>query len=135
MSKKKDNMFTSVLKKNGGKLIYVNKSDENVYKLFVDSLADDQVVEIFFDANKDDGSLAQLAKIHKCIREIAKETGDNYEDMKLLIKKKSGLCIKKNVDGEVVMVCKSFANASKTDLALVIETIIQIGDLVGINCR
>lgn len=135
MSKKKDNMFTSVLKKSGGKLIYVNKSDENVYKLFVDSLADDQVVEIFFDANKDDGSLAQLAKIHKCIREIAKETGDNYEDMKLLIKKKSGLCIKKNVDGEVVMVCKSFANASKTDLALVIETIIQIGDLVGVNFR
>jgi hypothetical protein len=135
MSKKKDNMFTSVLKKSGGKLIYVNKSDQNVYKLFVDSLADDQVVEIFFDANKDDGSLAQLAKIHKCIREIAKETGDNYEDMKLLIKKKSGLCIKKEVDGEVVMVCKSFANASKTDLALVIETIVQIGDLVGVNCR
>ena len=135
MSKKKDNMFTSVLKKSGGKLIYVNKSDQNVYKLFVDSLADDQVVEIFFDANKDDGSLAQLAKIHKCIREIAKETGDNYEDMKLLIKKKSGLCIKKEVDGEVVMVCKSFANASKTDLAMVIETIVQIGDLVGVNCR
>jgi hypothetical protein len=135
MSKKKDNMFTSVLKKSGGKLIYVNKSDQNVYKLFVDSLADDQVVEIFFDANKDDGSLAQLAKIHKCIREIAKETGDNYEDMKLLIKKKSGMCIKKEVDGEVVMVCKSFANASKTDLALVIETIVQIGDLVGVNCR
>jgi hypothetical protein len=135
MSKKKDNMFTSVLKKSGGKLIYVNTSDQNVYKLFVDSLADDQVVEIFFDANKDDGSLAQLAKIHKCIREIAKETGDNYEDMKLLIKKKSGMCIKKEVDGEVVMVCKSFANASKTDLALVIETIVQIGDLVGVNCR
>ena len=135
MSKKKDNMFTSVLKKSGGKLIYVNKSDDNVYKLFVDRLADDQVVVIFFDANKDDGSLAQLAKIHKCIREIAKETGDNYEDMKLLIKKKSGMCIKKNVDGETVMVCKSFANASKTDLALVIETIIQIGDLVGANFR
>jgi hypothetical protein len=135
MSKKKDNMFTSILKKSGGKLVYVNKADEQVYKLFVESLGNDQVVEIFFDANKDDGSLAQLAKIHKCIREIAKETGDNYEDMKLLIKKKSGLCIKKEVDGEVVMVCKSFANASKTDLALVIETIIQIGDLVGINCR
>jgi hypothetical protein len=135
MSKKKDNMFTSVLKKSGGKLIYVNKADEQVYKLFVESLGNDQVVEIFFDANKDDGSLAQLAKIHKCIREIAKETGDNYEDMKLLIKKKSGLCIKKEVDGEVVMVCKSFANASKSDLAMVIETIVQIGDLVGVNCR
>jgi hypothetical protein len=135
MSKKKDNMFTSILKKSGGKLVYVNKADEQVYKLFVESLGNDQVVEIFFDANKDDGSLAQLAKIHKCIREIAKETGDNYEDMKLLIKKKSGLCIKKEVDGEVVMVCKSFANASKSDLAMVIETIVQIGDLVNLNFR
>jgi len=135
MKGKKDNMFTSILRKDGGKLVYITNADEAIYKLFLDSLEPGQTVEIFLDANKDDGTLAQLAKIHKCIREIAKETGDNYEDMKLLIKKKSGMCIKKNVDGETVMVCKSFANASKTDLALVIETIIQIGDLVGINMR
>lgn len=135
MKGKKDNMFTSILRKDGGKLIYTTKSDEAIYKLFLDSLEPGQTVEIFLDANKDDGTLAQLAKIHKCIREIAKETGDNYEDMKLLIKKKSGLCVKKNVDGETIMICKSFANASKTDLALVIETIIKIGDLVNVNCR
>jgi len=135
MKGKKDNMFTSILRKDGGKLIYTSKADETLYKLFLDSLEPGQTVEIFLDANKDDGTLAQLAKIHKCIREIAKETGDNYEDMKLLIKKKSGLCIKKEVDGEVVMICKSFANASKTDLGLVIETIIEIGDMTGINCR
>jgi hypothetical protein len=135
MKGKKDNMFTSILRKDGGKLIYTSKADETIYKLFLDSLEPGQTVEIFLDANKDDGTLAQLAKIHKCIREIAKETGDNYEDMKLLIKKKSGLCIKKEVDGEVVMICKSFANASKTDLGLVIETIIEIGDMTGINCR
>jgi len=135
MKGKKDNMFTSILRKDGGKLIYTSKADETIYKLFLDSLEPGQTVEIFLDANKDDGTLAQLAKIHKCIREIAKETGDNYEDMKLLIKKKSGLCIKKEVDGEVVMICKSLANASKTDLAMVIETIIEIGDMVGVNCR
>lgn len=135
MKGKKDNMFTSILRKDGGKLIYTTKSDEAIYKLFLDNLEPGQTVEIFLDANKDDGTLAQLAKIHKCIREIAKETGDNYEDMKLLIKKKSGLCVKKEVDGETVMVCKSFANASKTDLGLVIETIIHIGDMVGVNCR
>jgi hypothetical protein len=135
MKGKKDNMFTSILRKDGGKLIYTSKADETIYKLFLDSLEPGQTVEIFLDANKDDGTLAQLAKIHKCIREIAKETGDNYEDMKLLIKKKSGLCIKKEVDGEVVMICKSLANASKTDLAMVIETIIEIGDMTGINCR
>lgn len=135
MTKKKDAMFTSILKKDGGKLVYTSKADESIYKLFLDNLEPGQTVEIFLDANKDDGTLAQLAKIHKCIREIAKETGDNYEDMKLLIKKKSGLCVKKTVDGETVMVCKSFANASKTDLGLVIETIIEIGDMVGVNCR
>jgi hypothetical protein len=135
MKGKKDNMFTSILRKDGGKLIYTSKADETIYKLFLDSLEPGQTVEIFLDANKDDGTLAQLAKIHKCIREIAKETGDNYEDMKLLIKKKSGLCVKKEVDGETVMICKSFANASKTDLAMVIETIIEIGDMVGVNCR
>lgn len=135
MKGKKDNMFTSILRKDGGKLVYTTNADEAIYKLFLDSLEPGQTVEIFLDANKDDGTLAQLAKIHKCIREIAKETGDNYEDMKLLIKKKSGLCVKKDVDGETVMICKSFANASKTDLALVIETIIEIGDMVGVNCR
>lgn len=135
MKGKKDNMFTSILRKDGGKLVYITNADEAIYKLFLDSLEPGQTVEIFLDANKDDGTLAQLAKIHKCIREIAKETGDNYEDMKLLIKKKSGLCVKKDVDGETVMICKSFANASKTDLALVIETIIEIGDLVNVNCR
>ncbi len=135
MKGKKDNMFTSILRKDGGKLVYTTNADEAIYKLFLDSLEPGQTVEIFLDANKDDGTLAQLAKIHKCIREIAKETGDNYEDMKLLIKKKSGLCVKKEVDGETVMICKSFANASKTDLALVIETIIEIGDMVGVNCR
>jgi hypothetical protein len=135
MKGKKDNMFTSILRKDGGKLIYTSKADETIYKLFLDSLEPGQTVEIFLDANKDDGTLAQLAKIHKCIREIAKETGDNYEDMKLLIKKKSGLCVKKEVDGEVVMICKSLANASKTDLAMVIETIIEIGDMIGVNCR
>jgi len=114
MKGKKDNMFTSILRKDGGKLVYTTNADEAIYKLFLDSLEPGQTVEIFLDANKDDGTLAQLAKIHKCIREIAKETGDNYEDMKLLIKKKSGLCVKKNVDGETVMICKSFANASKT---------------------
>ena len=135
MKGKKDNMFTSILRKDGSKLVYTTNADEAIYKLFLDSLEPGQTVEIFLDANKDDGTLAQLAKIHKCIREIAKETGDNYEDMKLLIKKKSGLCVKKDVDGETVMICKSFANASKTDLALVIETIIEIGDLVNVNCR
>jgi hypothetical protein len=131
----KENMFNSTLKKVDGKLKFVNVSDTNAYNVFVNSLLEDQTIDVFFDANKDDGTLAQLAKIHKCIREIAKETGADYETTKLHIKNKSGLCIKKEMDGESFMICKSFGSCSKTDLILVIDTIVSIGDVININFR
>lgn len=135
MSKQKDNMFSSSLKKEGERLIYEHAADEKIYKLFVDNLAQGQTVDVFFDANKDDGTLAQLAKIHKCIREIAKETGNDFEDIKDLIKVRSGFCFEKEVDGKIITKCKSFAKASKEDLGFVIEALISLGDMVNVNCR
>lgn len=135
MTKQKDNMFTTTLKKVEDKMVYVNPADEKIYKLFVDNLTPGQTADVFFDANKDDGTLAQLAKIHKCIREIAKETGNDFEDIKDLIKVRAGFCFKKNVDGEIITKCKSFGKASKEDLGFVIEALIKLGDLVGVNCR
>ena len=135
MTKQKDNMFTSTLQRVGDRLVYASATDEKIYKLFVENLAEGQTVEVFFDANKDDGTLAQIAKIHKCIREIAKETGIDFEDIKDLIKVRSGFCFKKNVDGEIITKCKSFAKASKEDLGFVIEALIKLGDLVSVNCR
>ena len=135
MTKQKDNMFTTTLKKVEDKMVYVNPADEKIYKLFVDNLMPGQTADVFFDANKDDGTLAQLAKIHKCIREIAKETGNDFEDIKDLIKVKEGFCLKKNVEEEIITKCKSFGKASKEDLGFVIEVLIKLGDLVGVNCR
>lgn len=135
MNKQKDNMFTSTLQKSNNKLIYVKPADDTIYKIFVESLVEGQTVEIFLDANKDDGTLSQLAKIHKCIREIAKETGNEFEDVKDLIKIRSGFCFEKEVDGKIITKCKSFAKASKEDLAFVIETLIKVGDIIGCNFR
>lgn len=135
MSKQKDNMFSSMFIKTGGKLVYTQSTDEKIYKLFVDNLVEGQTVEVFFDANKDDGTLAQLAKIHKCVREIAKETGNDFEDIKDIIKMRAGFCFEKEVDGKVITKCKSFAKASKEDLGFVIEALIKLGDLVGCNLR
>lgn len=133
MQNKTDNMFTSSLKKENGKLVYFKPSDNQLYKLFVDSLAEGQTVEVFFDANIDDGTLAQLAKIHKCIREIAKETGAGFEETKKLVTKKAGLCFEKEINGETKEYYKSFSIASKAELSSVIETIMEISDLLGIN--
>ena len=126
-------MFTASLKKVDGKLVYFKPSDNQLYKLFVDSLAEGQTVEVFFDANIDDGTLAQLAKIHKCIREIAKETGAGFEETKKLIAKKAGFRFEKEVDGKVEEYYKSFAIASKAELNSVIEAIIEVSDLLGLN--
>ena len=135
MSKQQDNMFSSSLKKDVDKLIYEHAADEKIYKLFVDNLVQGQTVDVFFDANKDDGTLAQLAKIHKCIREIAKETGNDFEDIKDLIKVRSGFCFEKEVDGKIITKCKCFAKSSKEDLGFVIEALINLGDIVNVNCR
>jgi len=135
MSKQQDNMFSSSLKKDVDKLVYEHAADEKIYKLFVDNLVQGQTVDVFFDANKDDGTLAQLAKIHKCVREIAKETGNDFEDIKDLIKMRSGFCFEKKVDGKIITKCKSFGKASKEDLGFVIEALINLGDMVNVNCR
>jgi len=109
--------------------------DINKHEEFLNGLVEGQIVDGFYDANKDDGTLAQLAKVHACIRQLAIDTGDNFEDLKFEVKKMSGLCVAKEINGEKFLVCKSLSKCSKEELGLVIETIIQIGDTVGINFR
>jgi hypothetical protein len=79
------------------------------------------------DSNVDNGTLAQIAKIHACIRELAIELGYTFDDMKAEVKRRNGMLINDK--------CKSFADCSKEELALVIQSIIQIGDLANINFR
>lgn len=131
----KKNIFSAILYKQGDKLVHINPADNPKYKDFIKNLQDNQKVEIFLDAFKDDGTIAQLAKIHACIKELSAETGSSFEDMKLTIKHKSGMCMKKIVDGEAYMLCKSFGDCSKEELSLVINTIIEIGDMCNMDLR
>lgn len=97
------------------------------YKLFLKGLSENQIVEVFMEANEDTGTVPQIALIHVCIRELAKEIGYSFEDMKKVIKEKTGLIMNEDY--------KSFADCSKEELALVIQSIIEVGDIVGINFR
>lgn len=100
------------------------------YQNFVSSLPDGAVVEFFYELQTDDGSLAQLAKIHATIRDLCNHTGDTFEDMKLIIKKRAGLCIEKELDGSRFLYCKSFADCSKQELSLVIQAIQEISQIL-----
>lgn len=125
----KDNMLTAKLVMRGGKLKYKD-GEKNKYDLFVQGLEEGQEVELFFDANKDDGSNAQLAKIHASIRKLANEMGYTFSEMKYEIKCKAGLCWENSVGEEE---CKSFGKCSKEELSSVIETLNEVGSLVNIS--
>jgi len=122
-------MFNFKLVKKKGKLVYITDKTKISYELFLDKLQEGQEVEVFMGLTSDNGSLAQLAKIHACIRELAKEIGYTFEEMKFIVKKHAGLCY----DGGGAEYCKSFKDCSKDELAMAIESAIELGRDLNIN--
>jgi hypothetical protein len=124
------NRYVGLLRKNGITLDYVNQSDKTSYGYFLESIPDGELVEIYMEKQSDDGTLAQLAKVHAMIRELAIHIGETFEDMKLLVKKRAGLCIEKEIEGERFLHCKSLGKCNKQELALCIEAMKQIGEAI-----
>lgn len=122
--------FHGLLRKEGQLLIYKSPADEKKYMLFKQSIPDGHLVEVYMDIQTDDGTLAQMAKIHAMIRELCMHTGDSFEDMKLIVKKKAGLCLQKDLDGSRFLYCKSFGDCNKTELSLAIQAINEIASLL-----
>lgn len=122
-------MFSFKLTKSDGKLVYINENTKISYQLFLDKLQEGQEIEVFMGLTSDTGSLAQLAKVHACIRELAKESGYTFEEMKFIVKQHSGLCY----DGGGAEYCKSFKDCSKDELAMAIESAIELGRDLNIN--
>ena len=126
----KANLFANLTKRDG-KLEYNVKAQETIYNKFVEDLPEGAKVEIFISISGDNGTNAQIAKIHVSIRRLANDLGYSFSEMKLLIKRKAGLCFNKNG----TEYCKSFGDCSKEELNSVIQEIIELGDDVGSNLR
>ena len=128
-------IFNSYLKKKDGKLIHTKTGEEARYKEFVDSIDEDTVVDVFMEVNTGTGTLAQLAKVHKCIRVLASDIGYTFDEVKMLVKDRAGLVTSRTIEGKEYMDWKSFGNCSMEDLNLAIQACIEIGDEVGSNLR
>lgn len=128
-----DGMLTSVLRKENGKLVHVTQSKKDRYKDFVDSLEEGTQVHLFIEIDGKKASLATISKVHKCIRVLALHTGTTFKDMKLVIKKNTGLMIIRNEDN--VIKEKSFGDCSQEEVNLAIQSCIEIGDMAKINLR
>jgi hypothetical protein len=122
-------MFTVKLIKQGGKLVYPDDKSKLNYQIFLDKLSEGQKVEMFIGLADTNHSVAQLAKVHACIRELATESGYTFDEMKTLVKQQSGLCY----DGGGATLCKSFADCSSQELILAIQACIEIGRDLNIN--
>jgi hypothetical protein len=120
----------TILEKKNGQIDYVTAADKIKYEAFINNLPEGYKLEVYMEVQSDDGSLAQLAKIHAMIRELSQHIGETFEDMKLIVKRRAGICIEKEIEGETFLYCKSFGKCSKEELSLVIETIVSIGQAI-----
>jgi len=116
------------VKKDGELISSGGKLDKIKSDIFLQNMREGQLVSVTYEVNGELGTYAQLAKLHACIRELAKDTGTTFEDMKSEIKRRSGLV---NADKTL----KSFADCSIDDLSGAIVTCMDIGEMLGINLR
>lgn len=121
-------MFTVRLVKRGDTLTYPTPSDKIKYELFIKNLKEGDEVELFVDKVQNQANASQIAKVHTCIRELAKESGYSFEEMKILVKSKAGMCF--NSEGKSL--CRSFKDISKDEVNLVLEACNEIGLNFGI---
>ena len=126
----KDSLFIQCTVKNGA-LEFPMKAIANKYQKFLSDLPEGSKLEVFIGISGDKGSNPQLARLHAMIREIAQEIGYTFEEAKLVVKRKAGLCFTKNKEEY----CKSFGQCDKDELNLAIQACIEIGDFSGMQLR
>jgi len=126
-------VFTTCFKKVDGKLIYTKLEEEERFKKFVKEIPEGKTVNVIMEIADASKSLAQLAKIHKCIRILANEIGYTFEEMKLAVKERAGLTVGDLTTSEGY--AKSFADCSVEEINLAIQACIEIGDTVNTNLR
>jgi hypothetical protein len=119
------------LKKENGKLIHVKTADAALYDQFRNNLPEGTTIELWAEEYHDDGTLAQLAKLHAMIRELAHHTGYTFHEVKLLVKDRAGLCFTYKLQGKEYFECKSFGDCSREELSLAIKAAVEIGEQVN----
>jgi hypothetical protein len=124
--------FNGKFIKRNGRLEFSSLAISKQHELFVSNVPDGTIVEFFFEVQHDDGTLPQLAKLHAMIRELALHVGEPFDNMKLLVKDKAGLCLAREVSGKEYFLAKSFGECSREELSLAIQAAIDIG--ISVNC-
>ena len=124
-------VLTGKYKKERGLLKPITLASMKQYEHFVSHLQEGDIVEFFYEKQHDDGTLPQLAKLHVMIKQLAVHVGETFENMKILVKDKAGLCLAREISGKEYFLPKSFAECSKEELSLAIQAAIEIGEQIN----
>lgn len=120
-------LFNSILIKKDGEWKHSLSIKQQEYKDMMDTLPDGTKVNLTVEVQGKDATYAQMKRIHAMIRQLSSDTGGDFDDLKEMIKKNSGLCIDEK--------CKSFADCDTEELNLAIQACIKLGDFCGSNLR
>ena len=124
--------FTGKYVKKHGQLQPMSLANSKQFEVFVSKIPEGHLVECFYEVTQDDGTIPQLAKLHAMIRQLATHIGETFENMKLLVKDKAGLCLRRELSGKEYFLAKSFGECSREELSLAIQAAIEIGE--DVNC-
>lgn len=123
------NFSARFIKKNGK--LHVESKNKKLYEAFLNGIEEGDVVEFFMQIQSEDGTLAQLAKLHAIIKDIALHTRQPFSDIKLVVKENSGMCYKGNGTNGETFTCKSFGDCDRNELGLAIEAAEELAILTG----
>jgi hypothetical protein len=118
--------LTVVCKLVDGALVVDTKLGMMKQKAFIEQLKEGDKVEVTYEVIRSSVSYAQLSKLHKCIRIIAGHTGHSFDEIKEIVKMKTGLYTEANK-------FKSFADLSKDEVSLAINTVMELGQELGLS--
>lgn len=111
-----------------GTMVFKNTSDKKIYDEYIKNLQPDEELEVHFSKIKDNGTYAQLSKLHVSIREISNHTGHTVDEVKDLVKARAGFSWSTDADD----VEKSFSKMSKEELSLCIQETMNMGMELGL---
>jgi hypothetical protein len=115
--------MTVLLKMEDGKLVPKRDIDKYTLQNYLKNVEEGATIQVTYEELGTDGTYAQISKLQACTRELANHLGYSHEEIKDMVKLKAGLS---NEDGEL----KSFADCSKEELSLAIQTALQLGEQV-----
>ena len=116
---------TILLKMENGTLVPKRDVDKYTLRNYVMNVEEGATIQVTYEEQSTDGTYAQISKLQACTRELSKFLGYTHEEVKDIVKHKANLY---GPEGDL----KSFADCSKEELSLAIQSALDLGEQIDV---